>query len=50
MTTRRSFLTGSASAAAALSTAAMAQTAQNTRQAEGDHSSSNPGQSNTGLV
>ncbi|GAA3748942.1 cupin domain-containing protein [Terriglobus aquaticus] len=49
MTSRRDFLASSATAAAAITTA-MGQTAQNTREADRDHSSSNPGQSNTGLV
>ena len=51
MASRREFLEQStALAAAALSTAALGQTAANTAKAEGDHSASNPGQGNTGIV
>ena len=50
MSSRRKFLEQSATVAAALSAHAFGQTAQNTATAEFDHSASNPGQTNAGLV
>ncbi len=49
MSSRRDFL-GTSVAVAFTATAALGQTADNTRKAEGDHSASNPGQANTTLV
>ena len=51
MPTRREFLEKSSVVAAALTAPEIfGQTAENTKMAEGDHSTSNPGQTNAGIV